>query len=306
MNLKPNLFYLAAIALAAAPTAKSQDDAGEGALAIANQQAEAYAEAYRKGDAKALVALFTADAQYGSDAGELISGRDQIGERAAAYFSANPDVDLTISVEDARFLTQDVLVEKGYAELSNGETRALTRYSATHVRKDDRWLIGELQETALPPAEPGAEAMLELEWLVGKWAIKDGSIKAEMDANWILDGRFISRVTRIYRESGEVFTIVDMIGYDPVRGQIRSWLFDNEGGFGEGAWRREANKWLVRTKATSPGGGLSSAEHIFTVLDADRMSLESINRVLDGEALPNIDRLEIERVPAETSDSSDQ
>ena len=35
-----------------------------------------------------------------------------------------------------------------------------------------------------------------------------------------------------------------MIGYDPVKGRLRSWVFDSEGGFGEGSWRQEGNKWL--------------------------------------------------------------
>lgn len=31
-----------------------------------------------------------------------------------------------------------------------------------------------------------------------------------------------------------------VIGWDPAAGTIRSWMFDSDGGFGEGTWSKKA------------------------------------------------------------------
>ena len=123
-------------------------------------------------------------------------------------------------------------------------------------------------------------------------------IDAETEATWTLNGHFITPTTRIARGDEDAFVSVEVIGYDPVADQIQSWVVDNEGGFGSNLWRRDGNKWLVRSKATSPDGGQSSSQHILTVLDEKRFGLETINRILDGEALPNRDQIEIVRMVA--------
>ena len=37
-----------------------------------------------------------------------------------------------------------------------------------------------------------------------------------------------------------------IIGWNPVDECIRSWTFDDEGGFTEGRWTRDGERWLVR------------------------------------------------------------
>ena len=37
-----------------------------------------------------------------------------------------------------------------------------------------------------------------------------------------------------------------VIGWDPAAGTIRSWMFDSDGGFGEGTWSKKDNSWIVK------------------------------------------------------------
>jgi hypothetical protein len=103
----------------------------------------------------------------------------------------------------------------------------------------------------------------------------------------------------IARDEDDTMEATEVIGYDPVAGQVRSWIFDSDGGFGEGLWRREGNKWLIAFRATSPDGTTSSAEHVLTFVDEQKFTWESINRQSDGEALPNIDKIEVVRTATE-------
>ena len=223
-------------------------------------------------------------------------GETAIAAQTKAFFASTPGAKLEIMVESSRFLTPEVILEKGFATVSDADGTETTQYTATQVKKDGKWLLAELQESTLPSDDPAADALSSLEWMIGKWKVGTAGIDAETEATWALDGHFITRTTRIARESGEPFVSVEVIGYDPVAAQIQSWVIDNEGGFGSNLWRRDGNQWLVRSKATAPDGGQSSSQHILTVLDESRFGLETINRILDGEALPNRDQIEIVRV----------
>ncbi|MEO8352341.1 MAG: SgcJ/EcaC family oxidoreductase [Chthoniobacteraceae bacterium] len=143
------LMILAATALAqenAAPT-----DAEKAATA----QNDAYVAAFNKGDSKALSAMYAEDAEYSSDAGTVVTGREDIVGNLKKFFSENKGVTLAARVESARFLTPDVLVEKGLATIGD-ET---TRYVCTYVKEGDQWLISDLEETTLPPIDAAASAL---------------------------------------------------------------------------------------------------------------------------------------------------
>ena len=272
----------------------------EPAMTAAAAQAAAYKAAFEKGDAAALAALFTEDAQYSIDSGETISGRASIQERAAGYFEGMAGAKIDLRISSARMLTPDVFVEKGAATVTGGDRAPeTTLYTATQVKKGDKWLIAELHETSQAPPDPAAEALLSLDWLIGNWKVDKEGIDAKMEATWVLDGRFIMRTTTVEQEDETPFTSVEVIGYDPTQTRIHSWVFDNEGGFGSGTWRRDGNKWLIRSRATSPSGQLSSSQHIVTVIDEKTWGLTSINRVIDGEALPNRDLIKIVRIAEE-------
>lgn len=291
MKIHPSIALSVCLGLSAAPLATAQ----ESAESLAKERASAYQAAWEKRDATALGALFAEDADYTTDTGDSVTGREAIVARSKDFLAANPDAKLSLAVDSAKFLTPAVLVEKGYATLTVGDAKETTRYSATHVKSGDQWLIAEVHESALPAADPGSEALANLDWIIGKWKVTKGASEAETEATWTLDGRFITRTTRIPEEGGEPFVSVEVIGFDSTRGQIRSWIFDNEGGFGEGYWSQDGNKWLIGIRATDPTGSQSSADHILTIQDDGNLTLETINRILDGQALPNSDAIAIVR-----------
>ncbi len=282
----------------------------ETAQAIAERSSVAYLEAWQAGDAEAVSALYTEDAEYTSDDGTLLTGRAAIREQTEAAFAEYGGAELTVEVESARFLTPDVIAENGYASVSLDGESTSTMYNATHVKKDGEWLIAEVHESSLPAPEAdlSSEALTRLDWLTGNWKVDDGSENpATVEVKYVLDGRFLLRTTVIPDEEdpGEPFTAVELIGYDPVTDRLRSWVFDNEGGHGEGNWSSEGPDWMLSIRATGPDGGVSSSDHAIEIVDENTVLLDTTNRFLDGEALPNREALKLIRM-RETSTAFEQ
>ena len=62
----------------------------------------------------------------------------------------------------------------------------------------------------------------------------------------------------------------------PAQRQFKTWIFDSEGGHGEGYWTRNGNQWVIKVEGVRQDGQPASATNIITRLGKDRMSWQSI------------------------------
>ena len=257
-----------------------------------------YEAAFAKGDAAALAAFFADDAEHTTEDGAILRGRAQIEEFLRNSLKTNKGAKLAISLDSARLLSPDVLVEKGSsAVFSKTGEQSSSQYTAIYVKKDGKWKISQLIETPLPPATP-RERLEELAWLAGEWedADKANDLSVRSQFVWARGGNFLTRNVTVKRGGETALEGWQIIGWDPLEGRIRSWTFDSEGGYADGAWTREGDRWLVRESGVAPDGSRTGSEQTFTKLTADRFAWESNNRTLDGDPQPSIDRIEINRV----------
>ena len=75
--------------------------------------------------------------------------------------------------------------------------------------------------------------------------------------------------------------------------KIRSWIFDTKAGFGEGEWSEEGNRWTVNLKSTLGTGEKASSMNIYTYVDPNSFTWQSVSREVDGELLPDIDEVTV-------------
>lgn len=294
--MKPtSLIHTALAVLTLATTAFAQDKQPTEAEKTAKAQADAYVAAFDKGDAQGLAAMYAEDAQYTSDEGNTIVGRADVQKGLSQYFAKNKGAKLDVQIESARFLTPDVLVEKGFSTVGE-ET---TRYVCNYVKKDGAWLISELVETKLPPVDAAALALDDIAWMVGTWKDNSPGIDVATTVAWTKNKHFLRRSITVTREGENTIEATEIIGFDPAAGLLRSWVFDSEGGFGEGTWTHEGNKWLESFKSTGPDGSTTTSQHVITFFDNNKYTWESINRQRNGEALPNLDKIEVVRAAAQ-------
>ncbi len=86
-----------------------------------------------------------------------------------------------------------------------------------------------------------------------------------------------------------------VIGWDPVKEAFRSWVFDSDGGFGEGTWSRREDRWVVRTTQTLSDGSRASAINILKPDGNDAFIWQSTGRDIDGHPQPNLGPVTIVR-----------
>lgn len=100
-----------------------------------------YQQAFNKGDAKAIAAVYTTDAlRIGVD-GQLLSGRNAIQESYEAGF-AGPLKGGKLTIRPGRTVnvSQDVRVQEGTAEVSGTSAGPMrSRYLNTFVRQGGQW-----------------------------------------------------------------------------------------------------------------------------------------------------------------------
>jgi len=258
----------------------------------------AFEAAYAKADAKAVADFFTQDAHYTSDDGRTFDGRTAIEENVRGAFAKNKGAKLAIVPDSVRLLAPDVLLEQGSTTITtkDGQTSGAL-YTAVYVKKDGKWKISQLVETPQPDLT-AHDQLSELGWLVGDWedADKGDDLTVRSQYSWARGGNFLTRNVTVKRGAETTLEGWQIIGWDPIEGCIRSWTFDDEGGFSEGRWTREGNRWLQRETGVTADGSHTAADNTFSKLSNDRFTWESNNRTLDGSPQPSIGRIEINRV----------
>lgn len=272
--------------------------ADENDLQAVRQTAKTFVEAFNNGDAHAIAALWTEDADYRDETGVFYHGREAIEQGYADFFAAQPEEKLEVSVESLRQITPDVVVEDGIAHVSPPVAGApvASRYTATHVRGDGRWLLATVRETSFEV--PSNYAYLQpLEWLIGSWVATSPDRTSHMSFEWTKNKNFIKRTFTI-KKGSEDFTITtgtQVIGYDPSAGQIRSWLFDSEAGFGETVWSIEENGLVGQSTSVLIDGSKALSTDILTRTDEDHFTVQSVDRTIDGESVANGDVIQVAR-----------
>jgi hypothetical protein len=160
------------------------------------------------------------------------------------------------------------------------------------VKQNGQWLIDRISEVEKEkPLPSNYEHLKELEWMIGSWHDDDPrpSVEIQTDCAWTKNKNFMTRsfafaIGDQVKKSG-----MQIIGWDAANKQIRSWVFDSDGGFAEGTWKRKGDRWVIENTATLPDGSRASATNIMTKLDDNSFKWESVNRELDGELMPNVE-----------------
>ena len=294
---------------AAPPASKASEDAGRASADEAAIQAlvAEFVRAFNAGDAQAVAALFADDARVVSEEGRSITGRAAIEQRFAEGFESAPGRTIAIETESLRMLGSDAAIEEGVAVVTTpaengGDARAeRSRFLATYVKRNGKWLQEGIHDFQAIDEHSAHERLKELEWLVGEWVDEDDEGEVHTVCEWSEDGSFLLRRYRLKVQGEFVMSGVQRIGWDPRRKQFRSWVFDSEGGFSDGLWARDGDRWIVKTDGVLQDGRSVSATNVITRLGPDLIRWASISRILDGAVLADAEDVILARRPPEPS-----
>lgn len=285
-----------ALGLSAGPGAAQQPDPKDKAE-IAKRQ-DAFVEAFHKGDAKAVAAFWAEDGDYTDMTGKHLKGRAAIEKAFAGLFAENKGLKIRIDSDALRFVTPDVALEEGTTSVipADGGPPSRAKYAIVHVKKDGKWLLNTVRDSLYTPPS-NYEHLRDLEWLVGNWAdAKDKGAVARVDYAWAKDQNFLLSTFTTTFKNISVGGGTQWIGYDAANKAIRSWTFELNGGFGEGAWARDGKAWTVKTTATDRDGAKVTLTTVITPVDADTLTWQVKDLTVGGKAQPTGPAITMKRV----------
>jgi uncharacterized protein (TIGR02246 family) len=287
-------FILVISGVCAEPTGISQDE-----IAI-RKAIESYVETYNRGDAPAAASQWGQDGSYRTQTGEYAKGPDKIRHALEKFFAENKGIQVKVALFDVQPQSPDRAISKGFAVFQRpGEEKEEVLFTATHVKENGTWklLKVEEEESSVPLAT--IAKLGELEWLIGEWVDQDETGSVETTFRWTKDYAFINGTFRVTVGDRVDLEGTQVIGWDPVEKKIRSWIFDTKAGFGQGEWTREGNRWTVKVKSTLGTGEKASSINIYTYVDPNSFTWQSVSREVAGELLPDIDEVAVVRKNAQ-------
>lgn len=256
-------------------------------------------KAFNAGDAKAVAALFTPDADYVDDQGQEFQGRAAIEKEFALSFARKKGMTIEVTDDSLRFVSKDVAIKKGVVRVrgESGTPANAARFAAVLVRQGNQWLVESIRESPYVPS-CNYEYLSDLEWMIGGWTAQTGTVTVEMTCAWAANRNFILRTFTVKGDGNTLSTGTQVIGWDPLLGRLRSWSFDSDGGFGSELWTRDKKAWVLDAGGVRREGQRTSAKNILTPGDIDTFTWQSKERLLEGAKLPDTAEVKFVRVKA--------
>ncbi len=272
----------------------SDQSADEAAI---RKMAASYVQAFNKHDAKAVAEHWSPDAVYlNRSTGEEVVGRIAIAEQFTALLKEQPELKMEVTVKSVQFISPNVAVEHGTTKFlaPNAEPEEI-EYAAVDVKRDGKWLLDRVTDTAKEVVRSHYEQLKALEWMVGQWTTDADHAEVELDCNWTKNQNFLTRAFKISIDGDISTSGVQVIGWDPAAKAIRSWTFDSKGAFAEATWEHRGGRWFIRNRGTLPDGRSATMVNVMKPIDDKSFTWQTIERTAGGELLPNIDEIKIVR-----------
>jgi uncharacterized protein (TIGR02246 family) len=259
--------------------------------------AKGYLEALGRGDARALAGYWTADGDVVDELGQSHPASELLKQLAPPEpGAARPEIKMHES--KIRFFSDEVAIEDGTSEVtaSDGRVGAKGRFSAVWVKQNGGWRLASLREARIPNVDRPAR-LADLDWLVGQWSAESGDTKLEVSVRWNANETFLLRDLKVAREQKTIFHGSQRVGWDPRTGQLKAWNFDSDGGYGEGAWTRDGESWVIRMAGVLPDGRPNLTTTVVTPEGPDHFRLSSTRSPGAGAAEGTM-QIEFTRVKA--------
>jgi len=259
---------------------------------------EAYKKAYDARDANQLANMWAKDTIYVNlTTHETIQGREAIADYFKDQFETETGIELKVTIDELTFPEPGKAIEKGKAITTmKGQPENTSAFLAELTKADGLWLIQKAFEIDIVPPPSNYEQLKELEWLVGKWGGKNELMDFSLNVTWDENKNFLNEKFALNILGQKDLDIEQIIGWDPAKNQIKSWMFDTDGGFGKGFWRKESDSWHVGMDFTLPDGRKASATHIYTKINDQTFTFASTNRDIEGTMLPDIEPFKISKL----------
>lgn len=301
-------FLVAALAVSAAAQAPAAPAAAQPAATAAAGDDPAVAEvrasgeqlvkAFNAGRAAEIAGMFMPRGELVDEVGTVSQGTKELNELFTKFFEKFPGAKLALDIESVRAVGSNLAIEEGTRFITAGDdSRAQLRYTAVRVKaQDGKWLIASIREFADDPAPTPHDQLQVLGWLIGDWVSEGSDAVVKISYRWSEDKNFILGDYTMTVGGKPAMKSNQRIGWDPLAGKVRSWLFDGDGGFSEGVWTEVDDGWVIKSSTTNPDATAGSATIAVAFTDNDHFTMKGTDRIVGNAREPDFN-LTIARQP---------
>ena len=255
--------------------------------------------AFNRGNARDVAALFVPNAELTDDAGNVHKGRKEIETIVTAFFEKFPGAQMRQKIKSTRVILPWMAIEDGEQTIitKDGKEKSDNEIAAVLVRLDTGWAFAAVRERR-HEEEPSLHERLEpLSWLVGDWVDEDPNVNITFSCRWSEDRNFLLVEYEPRMRGKTEIKSVQRIGWDPLTERVRSWVFDSDGGYGEGHWTLVDKSWIVKSTAVMPDGKTGSATIVLEPVSRDKFLTKGFDRILGDSTLPDFQAVIVRKPP---------
>ncbi len=248
-----------------------------------------FAKAFDQGDAKTIATLFTDEAEYVDEGGNVFQGRAAIEKSMTSFFAEHPDCKLEQTIDTIRFISPGIAVEDGHTTVSHPEfsDAISSRYTTVYVKQDGKWLVASIRDHAPGNRKQHRTQLKQLDWLLGNWVDEADDTIIKFKCQSVDNGNFLIRDFTVLMAGKEVLQGTQRIGWDPLTGKLRTWIFDSEGSYGEGLWHQDGDQWVLKCTGVMPEGQSASSTSIYTAINDHTMTWQNVDHEIAGVRQPD-------------------
>lgn len=282
--------------LCSCSTAKPEKKSTQGEAEL-KSNLEAYVEAFNKKDYKKMASMWEQDAiLHNPITEETVEGRAEIENYFKKKFEENKNDKLQTTIDSIVFTDKDEATVKSRFQVTDADdVKIAGRMSIDYIMEDGKWYILRYSGFEKLDALSHFDKLEKLNWLVGKWVDESEDVEISSIWGWDKHKNFLTEHFTMKVFDDNEFEGFQMIGWDPAHENMRLWVFDSDGGFGQGTLAQEDHSWYASMAYTLPDGKTGSATNVYTKVDDNTYTFSSVGRDIDGVVLPNVGPYKIVR-----------
>jgi uncharacterized protein (TIGR02246 family) len=297
----------ALIAISRATLVSGQEPATAPAASVATDDEQAVRQvtqnlvkAFNAADAEKVAALFFGGAELVDDAGNVHKGAAAIKEVLGRFFANFPGATSTMTADSVWMVGPALAIEEGQRIVSTkgDQSSAATQYTLVMIKDQGQWKIASAREVEDDDLLSPHDRLMSLAWLVGDWVDEDSNAVVQIACKWSDDKNYLLLDFNAKVQGKPALTSTQRIGWDPLTQKIKSWVFDSDGGHGEGLWSQVEDRWVIKSTAVMPDGQTGSATIVLEPRDKDSYLMKGFDRIRGKTAEPDFEVTIVRKPPA--------
>lgn len=274
----------------------SDEESGQGDEGAVRAQVEGYVKAYNEHNVDKIASYWSKEGEMVDlTTGDTSEGKESILATLKENFDAGSTPQLNVSIGSIEFPHDGGAVVLAKAQMTyQDKSTEMSYYKVELGSEDGQWLIDRITELDIETPQEQKE-LKPLSWLIGEWISKDENLSTAFVFSWDQFKNFLMQTFTVSAFGETQLEGKQIVGWDPVKKAIHSWVFDSDGGFGEGHWVNNGKSWSVEMAQTLSDGAKASSVMTYTPIDENSFTFSITDRDLNGETLQDAEPITFTR-----------